>query len=83
MSSPASAMASRSLMVVLVLTTWAQTVNLECSPSVQTAALQLMTWGSIPDSQLKVDSAFYPSKVGKMSTQLAGGGQCVACIINL
>ena len=34
----------------------------------------LMTWGSIPGSRLKVDSAFYPSEVGKMSTQLAGGG---------
>ena len=39
----------------------------------------LMIWGSIPGSRLKVDSAFYPSKVGKMSTQLAGaggGGMC-------
>ena len=43
----------------------------------------LTTWGSIPGSWLKVDSAFYPSEVDKMSTQLAGGGQCVACIINL
>ena len=49
-----------------------------------TAKIVLMTRGSIPGSQLKVDSAFYPSEVSKMSTQLAGGGgQCVACIINL
>ena len=34
----------------------------------------LVTWGSIPDSRLKVDSAFYPSEVSKMSTQLAWGG---------
>ena len=39
----------------------------------------LTTWSSNP----KVDSAFHPSKVGKMSTQLAGGGQCVACIIKI
>ena len=34
----------------------------------------LSTWGSIPSSWLKVDSAFYLSKVSKMSTHLAGGG---------
>ena len=43
----------------------------------------LLTWGSIPGSQLKVDSAFYPSEASKMSNQLAGGGQCVTCLINL
>ena len=34
-------------------------------------------------SQLKVDSAFYPSKDGKSSTQLGGGGQSVASIMKL
>ena len=29
-----------------------------------------MTWGSIPGSRLKVDSAFYPPEVGQMSIQL-------------
>ena len=45
----------------------------------------LMTWGSVLGSQFKVDSAFYPFEVGKMSTQLTGGegGQCEACIINV
>ena len=47
-----------------------------------TAKIVLTTWGSIPGSRLKVDSAFYPSEVSKMSTQLTGGGECVACIIN-
>ena len=42
-----------------------------------TAPKLLATQGSIPGSQLKVDSAFYPYKVGKMSTQLAGGGSNV------
>ena len=36
------------------------------------AKIVLMIRDSIPGSQLKVD--FYPSKVGKLSTQLMGGG---------
>ena len=43
-----------------------------------TAAKTVLT---TPGSHLKVDSAFYPSEIGKRSAQLAGGGQCVACII--
>ena len=34
-------------------------------------------------SQLEVDSTFHPSKIGKLSTQIAGGGQCVAWTIKL
>ena len=49
---------------------------LNCCTAAKTV---LMTWGSIPGSQLKVDSAFYPSEVGKMSTQLAGG----VCVCNV
>ena len=55
---------------------------LNCCPGAKTV---LTTWASIPGSQLKVDSAFHPSGVGRMITQLAcrGWGGCVACIINL
>ena len=44
---------------------------LNCCTAAKTV---LTTWGSIPGSRLKIDSAWYPSEVGKMSTQLAGGG---------
>ena len=44
---------------------------LNCCTAAKTV---LTTRGSIPGSRIKVDSAFYPSEVGKMSTQLAGGG---------
>ena len=44
---------------------------LNCCTATKTV---LMTWDSIPDSWLKVDSAFYFSEV--RSTQLAGGAMC-------
>ena len=44
---------------------------LNCCTAAKTV---LKIWGSIPGSQLKVDSAFYPSEIGKMSTQPAWGG---------
>ena len=53
---------------------------LNCSSAAKTL---LMSWGSIAHSWLKVDSAFHPSEVHQMSTQLTRWeGQCVACISN-
>ena len=46
---------------------------LNCCTAAKTV---LTTRSSIPGSRLKVDSAFYPSEVGKMSTQPAGRAKC-------
>ena len=45
----------------------------QCLNCCTAAKIVLMTKGSIPGSRLEVDSALCPSKVGKTSTQLAGG----------
>ena len=44
---------------------------LNCYTAAETV---LTTGGSIPGNRLKVDSAFYPSEVNKMSTEFAAVG---------
>ena len=39
--------------------------------------------GSITRSQFQIQSCFHSSETSKLRTQLAGGGQCVTCIIKL
>ena len=52
---------------------------LNCCTAAKTV---LTTRGSIPSSWLKLDSAFYPSEVSKMSTQLTGGGEAMCSLHN-